>query len=412
VSTKSRRRRSPGEGGAYSYRTRDGVRWYWKAVIKRAAAEDGKPTVRRGYLTKADALDAMAEARRESKRGGFVDPSRQQLGAYLDEWLAGLRLEPSTVASYRISARCHLTPYLGTVPLASLTTARIDSLYRQLEREGRRDTKGELAGEGLSASTVRYVHTILSAALSAAVDAGQLRTNPAQRAHPPTGKQVMAQREEMHPWTAGQLATFLDWAREHSSYHVLWHVLAFTGMRRGEALGLRWRDIDLDAGTVAVRRGARMLRWKGESAEVHEGPTKGHKARVVDIDPSTVALLRAWRRERGGMALQLARDDALVFGSEEGALRNPEYVSQTFKDAVARCRRAAGEDAVPAIRLHDLRHTHATILLSKGVPVKVVSERLGHANVTTTLQVYGHVMPGDQRRAAEQFAGLVGEGPQ
>jgi integrase len=408
VSAKGTKRRSPGEGGAYSYKTREGLRWYWKAVIAKAGGTR-EPTVRRGFATKADALDAMREALGESKRGTFVDPSRQMLAVHLDEWLAGLRLEASTIASYRIIIRCHVKPYIGDVPLASLTTARIDALYRQLEREGRRDTKGDLAGKGLGPSTVRYVHTVLSAALAAAVNAGQLRANPAAKAHPPTEKQVKAQQREMQPWTAGQLAAFLDWSKDHSSYHVLWMVLAMTGMRRGEALGLRWRDVDLDASTIAVRRGARMIRYKGEPGEVHEGPTKGHKARVVDIDAATVAVLRGWRRERGGMALQLARDDALVFGNVEDGLRNPEHVSQTFKAAVARCRRALGDDALPAIRLHDLRHTCASVLLSSGVPVKVVSERLGHASPSITLSIYAHVMPGDQKAAANLLAGLVGE---
>jgi integrase len=409
VSARGRKRRSPGEGGAYSYKTREGPRWYWKAVITKA---DGsrKPVVRRGYLTRAAALAGMREALGESERGEFIDPSRQLLGGYLDEWLAGLRLEASTIASYRIIIRCHVKPYIGDVPLASLTTARIDALYRQLEREGRRDTKGELAGKGLGLSTVRYVHTVLSAALAAAVSAGQLRANPAAKAHPPTGKQVKAQQREMHPWTTGQLAAFLGWSKEHSSYHVLWLVLAMTGMRRGEALGLRWRDVDLDAGTIAVRRGARMIRYKGEPGEVHEGPTKGHKARVVDVDAATVAVLRGWRRERGTMALQLARDDALVFGTIENGLRNPEHVSQTFKAAVARCRRALGDGALPMIRLHDLRHTHATLLLAAGKRVEVVSERLGHASPMITLTVYAHVRPGDQRDAAEVLASLLRQG--
>ena len=109
------------------------------------------------------------------------------------------------------------------------------------------------------------------------------------------------------------------------------------------------------------------------------------------------------------MALQLARDDALVFGDIEGRHRNPEHVSRQFKRDVARCRAALGADAVPVIRLHDLRHTHATILLLAGVPVHVVSQRLGHASPTITLAVYAHVMPGNQRDAADLFARLIGE---
>jgi integrase len=409
MTAQQRKRRSPGEGGAYSYKTGEGLRWYWKATIGKT---DGtrEPMVRRGYLTKLAALEAMAEAKKESKDGTFVEPSRQQTGGYMVTWLDGLRSEESTVASYRIVTRLHITPYIGSVPLAALTAGRIDALYRKLEREGRRDGKGALTGEGLGPATVRYVHVILSAALSAAVDAGLLRVNPAAKAHPPTQKQVMAARPEMHPWTKDQLAAFLGWAREHSRYHPLWTVLATTGMRRGEALGLHWRDLDLDAGAISIRRGARMIRYKGERAGVHEAPTKGHTARVVAIDAGTVKVLRALRKERGALALQLARDDALIFGNLEGQLRNPEHVSQAFRAAVGRCRRVLGDDVVPVIRLHDLRHTHATVLLREGVPLKVVSERLGHKDVATTLRTYAHVMPGDQQAAASLFAGVVGEG--
>ena len=131
---------------------------------------------------------------------------------------------------------------------------------------------------------------------------------------------------------------------------------------------------------------------------------------MIDLDASTVAVLRAHRKQRGGMALQLARDDALVFGDEEGRHLHPERFTRTFRAEVARCRQVLGEGALPVIRLHDLRHTHATLLLAKGVPVKVVSERLGHASATITLQVYAHVMPGNQRDAAELFASLIDGG--
>jgi len=321
-------------------------------------------------------------------------------GEYLDGWLDSLRLAPSTVASYRKNVRLHIAPNIGTVPLSSLTPVTLDKLYRQLELGGRADHR---AGEGLSARTVRYIHTIVSSALRDAVDAGLLNANPASRAHPPTAKQ--AKSPEMHPWSAAELAAFLGWAREHSELHAAWHVLSYTGMRRGELLGLRWRDVDLDGATITVRRSAGLIRNAGEGAEVVEGPTKNGKPRVVDLDPGTVEVLRSWKRERGSLALVLARDDALVFGDANGQHRNPEHFSRTWNQTAAR---AVGDglDLLP-IRLHDLRHTHATILLQAGEPVHVVSQRLGHASVVVTLTVYAHVLPGDQKRAASRFASLI-----
>ena len=163
----------------------------------------------------------------------------------------------------------------------------------------------------------------------------------------------------------------------------------------------------MDAATVSVRRSVSIVSVKGKKGIIREGPTKTSKPRVIDIDPAAVAVLRSWRRARGVMALQLARDGAVVFGDHEGRFRNPERISHLFREQEQRCARALGEDAPPSIRLHDLRHTHATILLRARENVKVVSERLGHANVTTTLATYSHVMPGDQRQAAARFAELV-----
>ena len=167
--------------------------------------------------------------------------------------------------------------------------------------------------------------------------------------------------------------------------------------------------IDLEEGTVRVRRSAGMVRVAGESAGVVEGDTKSGKPRLVDLDGPTVAVLRARKRERGALALQLARDDALVFGDVQGDHRNPEHVSRQFARDIARARAELGDQALPVIRLHDLRHTHATILLTAREPVHVVSQRLGHASAVVTMTVYAHVLPGSQRDAANLFARLIEE---
>jgi integrase len=411
MASKARKRRSPGEGSVWPYRTKAGQLRYAIGYVRLMPDGTRKAVTRRTgphgerWTTERDAKRALREILVAVDKGELVDPSKQLVGAYLDEWLAGLRLAPSTVASYRKNVRLHIEPYIGTVPLASLTTARIDALYRQLERGGRADHK---AGEGLSPRTVRYIHTILSAALGAAVKHHRLIRNPAATASPPSAKQARA--PEMHAWTAEQLAAFLGWSAASSQHHAACRLLAYTGMRRGEALALRWRDVNLDAGTVSVRRSAGVIRVKGEGAAIEEGDTKSGKPRVVDLDAATVAVLRAHRKQRGSMALQLARDDALVLGDQEGQHLHPERFTRTFVAEVARCRKALGASAVPVVRLHDLRHTHATLLLLAGVPVHVVSERLGHASPVITMQVYAHVLPGSQREAAEMFASLVERG--
>jgi integrase len=400
----ARRRRPPGEGSIFRYQTKAGVTRFGIKFNVPSAGGGRKQVLRRRdpsgqpWLTRDAAAAALREMVVKAGKGEWTEPSMQPLGEWLGTWADGLRVQPSTKARYRNAIDCHVLPHIGGVPLARLTSARLDALYRRLE------------DSGLSLRSVRAVSMILGAALKAAADAEPplLARNPAAKASPPTAREALAAAPEMRPWTAGQLRAFLDWSAAHSQLHAAWHVLACTGMRRGELLALRWRDIDLDAATVSVSRSLGTVRSKGQRGYLREGPTKTCKPRVVDLDPATVAMLRAWKRERGAMALQLARNDAVVFGDHEGRFRHPERLSHLFRETQQRCSRMLGDAAPPLIRLHDLRHTHATILLRDRENVKVVSERLGHASVTVTLTTYSHVMPGDQRHAAARFAALVG----
>jgi integrase len=345
------KRRGPGEGGAFSYQTRAGERWYWKATITGADGTARPVARRRGpdgeqFTTKKVALAAMREAQSKADKREWIEPSKMPLGRWLDEWAAGLQLGESTIASYRKNIRLHVRAYpIADIPLASLTSAHLAAHYRLLETSGRKDHR---AGEGLSARTVRYIHTIIGAALSAAVSAQPplLAKNPAadpRQSKPPSAKK--AQAPEMHPWTAGQLRAFLDWSRENSMLHTAWWVLAYTGMRRGELLSLRWRDIDLKAGTITVRRSVGVVRNAGEGAALREGPTKTNKPRVVDLDPATAGVLRAWWRERHGPALQLAAGEEIVFADIEGRVLHPERFSRKFQGELSRCRKALGESA-------------------------------------------------------------------
>jgi integrase len=170
---------------------------------------------------------------------------------------------------------------------------------------------------------------------------------------------------------------------------------------------LRWADVDFDQCRVSIRRSAGLVKVKGEGQSITEGPTKTGKARVVDLDRETLAMLKRHRGELASISLLLAKDSALVFGTVTGELRHPERFSRRFTDAVAAVRRGLGEDVLPAIRLHDLRHTHASLLIADGIPVKVVQERLGHASPVITLGTYQHVMPGMQAAAAARFGDLM-----
>src|SRR3712207_2092015 len=187
-----------------------------------------------------------------------------------------------------------------------------------------------------------------------------------------------------------------------------WRLLAATGMRRGGALALRWRDVDLDAGRLAVRRSVGVVKAKGAGEAPRRGadqdrpvpgrrPRRGHRRRAACLPG------RPW----SAGPVPRARLGPLVLSNPDGTHRHPERFSRRFAGQVAQARKALGEEQLPLLRLHDLRHTHATLLLADGVPVKVVSERLGHASATITLTVYQHVHPGMGREAADRFAALL-----
>jgi len=397
------RRRQAGEGGISEYQTKAGPRYLIKYGY---TGQDGSKAValKRGYPTRKAAGEALREQLGNLDRGTHVAPNKVTVGEHMATWLDGLRKEPSTVASYRKNVRLHVEPHIGALRLEQLTGTRLTKLYHQLEATGRADGKG-----GLSARTVRYVHTIIHAGLGAAVRDGLLAINPADKADPPSAK--AAASPEMHPWTVEELRAFLaQRAQADDELTIAWTLLASTGMRRGEALGLRWADVDVDGSRLSVRRSATVIKHKGAGEEIIVGPPKSGRPRTIDLDPGTLAALKAHKAAMGTLSLALAREDTYVLANLDGSVRHPERFSRKFVAAVIAARAALGEDVLSTIRLHDLRHTHATLLLRDGVPIKVVSERLGHANAMITLGVYAHVMPGMQAEAAAKFGALLSGG--
>lgn len=408
-----KRRRQAGEGSIGTYLTAAGTRYFIKVYV---TLPDGsqKQKLKRGFETKKAAAAGIRDlVGKSDAAGGYTEPSKITVGPYLDEWLDGLRLAPSTVASYRKNVRLHLRPRLGAVKLSALTGGRLSALYRSLELEGRADGTG-----GLSARTVRYVATILHKAMKDAVRQGLIPVNPADVAEQPSAKEARA--PEMVTWTADQLGTFLSWAADNADaeQRTVWLVLVATGMRRGEALALRWKDVDLDGRTVSVRRSVGVIKTKGQRQEIVEGTTKTGKSRVIDLDAGTVAQLRAYRAARAGASFMLGQSDALVFGNGEGRHRLPESFSRSFREAVERCirwqlaeagagGRPAAVDTIPLIHLHSLRHTSATLQLVAGVHPKIVQERLGHQTISITLDTYSHALPTMQREAATALGNLI-----
>lgn len=303
------------------------------------------------------------------------DERRVVLSTHVDDWLAvqERRVSAKTVSSYRGLLEKHVVPMLGGYRVAEITTRQIDGLYqRKLE-------------EGLSPRTVRYIHVVLRRCLADAVKWGAAQVNPADNATPPR-----ASKAKVQAWSAEDARRFLHLLEEHPHpVGDVWRLCLMLGLRRGEALALAWEDVDLEAGTVLVRRsygrdGKLGLRFKE--------PKTASSRRLVAVDEVTLRWLSKKRQDGFG--------GVLVAGTEAGDPFDPDVASKTF---AAYC---VGH-GLPRIRLHDLRHTQASLALAAGVPLKVVSERLGHAGVQITADTYTHVSDVLHRDSAGKVAGLL-----
>lgn len=303
------------------------------------------------------------------------------------EWLPAIRstVRATTFANYVTHVECQMIPHLGELKLSEIRGRTLNAFYATVLAEGRND-----GGGGLAPSSVRRLHAAVHKALKDAVRWGFLRENPADAADPPKARAEGPR--EMATWSAAQLRSFLDQARSDRLYP-LWFVLATTGMRRGEVLGLRWCDIDLKAGHISVRQSVVAV---GREVQIST-PKTSRSRRVVAIDKRTCKVLADFRARSTHVG-----DKDLIFGHCFRGGISPTAVTQSF-------RRLIEMYGLPVIRLHDLRHTHATLALQAGVHPKIVSERLGHSTVSLTLDVYSHAVPHMQRDAADQIAQVIFE---
>lgn len=348
-----------------------------------------------GGPRRRDAERLVNDLVKRKDEGTYRGPDRLSLGEYLTErWLPGQRsqLRLSTFDSYRRIIELHVLPRIGGIALQKLVPEDLDGLYAVLATDGRRDGKPG----GLAPKSIRLVHLVLHKALSDARRKGTIVRNVAELADPP--KQRARRRQAVKVWNAEELHRFLDLCCDHR-LHTAWFVASHTGMRRGEVLGLRWADVDLDHRRLSVSQAVILIGYELVLSDIKTDTGR----RTIDLDERPVGVLRAWRKRQLEERLLIGsayQDNDLVFARADGTPTNPDLFSQSFDRLLAR-------STLPRIRLHDLRHTHATILLKAGVPVKVVSERLGHANPAFTMTVYQHVIPGMQADAATVFSDLV-----
>lgn len=372
---------------------RRGSTWSYVVDVGRDRTGRRRQQSKGGFRTRQAAQMALNELVHALQRGSYVEASRITVGTFLrDQWLPSVKgsLRSTTYSSYAMHVRCYLDPAFGHLPLQQLTPPQINEFYNELQ-------SGWNGRTPLAPATVRRIHASLHRALRDAVRWQLLVRNPASVASPPR-----APRPSIKVWTPEQLRTFLSVARD-DRYLPLWLFFVLTGVRRGEGLALRWCDIDLRIGTVTIHRSLVPV----EHGLAFGEPKTDRGRRLIGLDAQLVQVLDGLRRrhesQRRLLGLEPQGHD-LVFAHPDGTPLHPESVSRWFSRLVQRAE-------LPAMRLHDLRHLHATLALAAGVPPRVLADRLGHSTTAMTTDTYQHVLPELDRQAAESVAGLVfGEG--
>lgn len=352
-----------------------------------------------GFASRRDAGNALAKAMQSVEENSFVAPSRLDLRSFIeDQWLPAAKtsVRPSTWDSYRRNLQLHVLPKIGGLAVQAITPGHLNAIYAELVDRGHKNVEGR----GLSHKSVRNIHIALHKAFGDAVRWGLIHQNPAANANPPRLRS--AGNAAIRTWTEPELAAFLTFVKDDRLY-ALWRIAATTGMRRGELVGLRWRDLDLPRSRLEIRQTIVSVGYKIELST----PKTFKGRRAIALDRGSVESLdrhRVAQQAERVNAQGLYVDNDLVFAHEDGRPIHPDSLSQTFE-------RRSRHAQVPRIRLHDLRHTYATLALASGVHPKIVSERLGHASVAFTLDVYSQAIPSMQAEAAENFARSIDESP-
>ena len=353
----------------------------WDAGLKPNGKRNQRS--RAGFRTKRDAETTLRSELQKVCTGGVAD-SRLTVGSYLDDWLKSrASLRPTTMSSYGTHIRLYFKPHLGGRPLTSLQPSHLDQMYAKIA----------IDKPDLSDTTVGRIHATLHNALREAVKRRLINHNPADQV-----ELRSANTQERSIWTPQQLALFLATSAS-DRLGFAYRLLAMTGLRRGETLGLRWQDVDLDLGSLRV-----VQQLVDVNGRLHFGPPKTKKgARTLAVDTATTSALRQHRaaqnRERLAWGSAYKNND-LVFTREDGSPVRPSHLTRHMKVLAKRA-------GLPLLTPHGLRHTHASHALAAGVDLKTVSARLGHSTIALTANTYSHVMPAGDRAAAESVASLL-----
>lgn len=341
--------------------------------------------------TKKDAEKRCAELVHQLDTGTFMQPGKTTLGEFLERWLKDYvwpNLAPRTAEGYEAIIRKHLVPELGHIPLTQLKPENLQKYYADRLANGRCDGIG-----GLNPLTVRHHHTVLHKALQTAVEWGLLYRNIANAVRAPR-----VEPKEMQTWDEDDVTRFLE-SEKDNSYYALFYTALFTAMRRSELLALRWRDVDFIFKQVSVNRTLHHLK---DGRYVFTQPKTAKSRRTIALSrDSSLLILKEHKDKQEAQQAMLGiplTDNDLVFSKPDGNPLRPDTVTRAWKRMTNR----AGKP----ICLHGARHTHASLMLKQGTHQKIVQERLGHATIGTTLDIYSHIAPGMQEAAADRFGEL------
>lgn len=355
------------------------------------AGADGKRRQQRqgGYARRADAQRALSVALAELASGVHQARSALTVGGYFESWLNGKgKIRESTAHAYRGHMTRYILPAVGHLRLEDLRAPHLEAMYRGM------------AARGLSPATVQRCHATVRSALNSALRRGLVARNVSAHVELPSVPRYAAQ-----VWSPIEVGRFLDHLQDTGDRLApLFRLLVLRGLRRGEAVGLRWSDVDVEANTATISQSVGQVGYR----TVVTAPKTAGSVRTVGLDGGTVAALRAHRTAQAAERLAFPgawQDvDNRLFTRPDGRPLHPESVSRAFERVAA----AAG---LPRIRLHDLRHSAATLALEAGVSMKIVSDLLGHSSTRLTSDVYSHVRSAVALEAAEATDRLVPRRP-
>jgi integrase len=342
--------------------------------------------------TRKEAVDKMNKALQDINKGGYIEPTKYKFEDWLDKWLENYnkdRLKASTYDSYESRVRIHIKPDLGKIPLGKLQTNTLQEFYNKKLKDGRFDGKG-----GLSERAVRHLHTIISLSLDQAVLEKLVPINVAKATKPPKVK-----NKKMRTLTEAEIFTFIESVKD-DKFYTAYIVAITTGVRRGELLGLCWDCVDLVEGRITVER--QLLALK-EGITLDDGTKSKLSKRAITLTKDAINELKKHRVQQEKVKKWLTDsgyiDHNLVFARDDGSFLDPREFTKRFQ-------RKLKKAGLPIIRLHDIRHTHASMLLADNVHPKIVQERLGHSSINVTLDLYSHLSEGIQRRASDSLDDL------